>query len=538
MISRRLALIRLSGLLCLLLCTSCVRFFSDSPGHPAGKETGGDLAPGDATGGDHLRGQDSGPRGDVFPLLETGPALDQTASDLFLVPDGGCPSGTTACGGDCIDLASDPQNCGACAMVCATGQDCVKSSCTCVKGGSCAGCCEGNTCLHAGTTEQSREQCGAGGHACTKCTDGLSCTNDACVDGGCIFDLLPDTCLINATCYAKEEVSPEVACQICHPSVDHNSWDWLPACVFTIAGTGIPGAADGPLFSAEFFVPTGVAVSGLEKVYVTDRGNNVIRKITETGVTTYAGSGTAGFLDGPAAAALFSSPESLAIDSSGVIYVADTGNDRVRIISGGVVSTLASGLPSPSGVAVGGDGRVYVVDVASHQIFVIIPGSGATTSPTLLAGSGTPGANNGAALTASFNGPMDLAVDDSHAVYVADTGNSLIRVIADGQVTTLAGSSAGFFDGPALTAKLAFPEGIAVSPDGKMVIVADSANNRIRTIHQGVVETLAGSGAVGKDDGPVTTATFYDPTGVTLAENGGVVVADKGNNLIRAITAP
>jgi serine/threonine-protein kinase len=308
--------------------------------------------------------------------------------------------------------------------------------------------------------------------------------------------------------------------------------------------------------------PYGVAVDISGNVYVADTGNNRIRKITPIGnVTTLAGSGGRGYADGQGTAAIFHSPfGDLAVDGSGNVYVADTNNNRIRKITpSGDVTTLAgsgrnsfngdtaviegssyadgqgtaASFASPSGVAVDGGGNVYVADTGNHRIRKITPGGNVTT----LAGSGSIGHFDGQGSEASFYEPTGVAVDESRNVYVADKGNARIRKITpSGNVTTLAGSgSRGYGEGQGTAASFAYPYGVAVDGVGN-VYVADNGNQRIRKITpSGNVTTLAGSGSFGSTDGPGTSASFSNSTGVAVDGSGNVYVADMFNQRIRKI---
>ena len=318
--------------------------------------------------------------------------------------------------------------------------------------------------------------------------------------------------------------------------------------VTTLAGSGTAGFANGTGSSAQFNFPRGVAVDSSGTVYVADRINNRIRKITPAGVvTTLAGSGTAGFANGTGTAAQFYYPSGVAVDSSNTVYVADTENNRIRKITpGGVVTTLAgsgaSGFAngtgtaaqfySPIGVAVDSSGTVYVADYYNDRIRKITPAGVVTT----LAGS-TAGFANGTGTAAQFNTPVGVAVDSSNTVYVGDRGNQRIRKITPGGVvTTLAGSgTAGFADGAASSAQFNYPFSVAVDSSGT-VYVADGSNHRIRNITPaGFVTTLAGSGTAGFADGAGSSALFSHPHGLAVDSFGTVYVGDYDNSRIRKI---
>ena len=252
--------------------------------------------------------------------------------------------------------------------------------------------------------------------------------------------------------------------------------------------------------------------------------------------TTLAGS-TPGFADGTGAAAQFSIPAGVACDGSGNVYVADTNNNRIRVIvaATGVVSTLASGFNLPTGVACDGSGNVYVADTNSNRIRVIVAATGVVST---LAGTGAAGFINGRATTAQFNHPTGVACDGSGNVYVADQGNNCIRFIiaGGGDVYTTAGTgTAGFVDGLNQVAQFNNPSGVACDGSGN-VYVADPGNNRIRRIvvATGEVSTLAGS-TQGYAEGTGAAAQFNRPTGVASAASGNVYVTDTNNSRIRVV---
>jgi streptogramin lyase len=240
----------------------------------------------------------------------------------------------------------------------------------------------------------------------------------------------------------------------------------------------------------------------------------------------------------------------VAFAPNGNIYVADTLNQRIRVTNPttGQVTTLAgtgtegfadgpgntAQFNYPTGVAVAPNGTVYVADQGNHRIRAINPTTGQVTA---LAGS-TAGFADGPGNTAQFNFPTGVAVAPNGTVYVADQENQRIRAInpTTGQVTTLAGSSAGFADGPGNTAQFLYPQGVAVAPNGT-VYVGDTGNNRIRAINPTTsrVTTLAGSNR-GFADGTGTNAQFDFPYGVAVAPNGTIYVADWFNHRIRKIS--
>ncbi len=322
--------------------------------------------------------------------------------------------------------------------------------------------------------------------------------------------------------------------------------------VTTLAGTaGVAGSTDGTGAAARFSFPLGIGVDAAGNVYVADSNNDTIRKITPAGVvTTLAGTaGAAGSTDGTGAAARFNTPYGLAVDASGNVYVADKVNDTIRKITpAGVVTTPAGtagqvgstngGLfNAPVGVAVDASGNLYVADSRNDTIRKITAAGVVTT----LAGSaGSAGSTDGTGAAARFNTPLGVAVDASGNVYVADSANDTIRKItAAGVVTTLAGTAgqAGSADGTGAAARFKTPYGVAVDSSGN-VYVADTGNDTIRKITPaGVVTTLAGTaGAAGSTDGTGAAARFRNPLGVAVDSSGNVYVADSTNDTIRKIT--
>lgn len=265
--------------------------------------------------------------------------------------------------------------------------------------------------------------------------------------------------------------------------------------VSTLAGDGIDSLANGTGTAASFDYPSGVVADAAFNVYVADQGNNLIRKITPAGVvSTFAGRGAPGYADGTGTSAAFNSPVALAIDGNGNLYVADQNNNMIRkISSSGVVTTLAgdgsagntngtgstASFYSPNGLAVDASGNVYVADLVTNLIRKITPAGVVTT----FAGGGR-GAVNGTGTAASFNSPSGVAVDAKGNVYVADSNNNLIRMITPaGVVSTFAGTGASGADNGALNAAtFNFPTGVAIDGNG-FLYVADKGNNLIRKIN-------------------------------------------------------
>lgn len=318
--------------------------------------------------------------------------------------------------------------------------------------------------------------------------------------------------------------------------------------VTTFAGSGLMGSTDGKGGNATFANMMGLTADANDNIYVADSHNNVIRKISPDGVvTTFAGNGTVGAKDGKGLAASFFNPAAITADKNGNTYVADTHNGLIRKITpDGSVSTIAGrwqpGLKigtggvfdNPAGLTVDAAGNVYVADSFHDKICKISPDGKITT----IAGNGDPGSKDGKGTSASFYVPEGIAIDSTGNLYIADTYNNLIRKITPaGFVTTIAGKTKkGKANGKSIAASFSHPDGIAVDKAGN-IYVADTGNNLIRKIDQeGVVTTFAGSGIRGATDGNVKEASFYKPMGVTLDKQGNVYIADYQNNLIRRIS--
>lgn len=397
----------------------------------------------------------------------------------------------------------------------------------------------------------------------------------------------------------------------------------------TAAGSSTNGDG-GPAMNALLSQAEGIAVDRQGNIYIADAADNRIRRITPDGIIqTIAGTGIAGFAgDGGAASkALLNQPYGLAVDSSGNLYIADLGNARVRKISlDGTIKTVAGGgstvaggsisapavnvqLLEPRNVAVGTSGSLYISDFAAHTVYKV-PTNGVLST---LAGNGNAGftGDGGSAILAQLKAPAGLAVDASGTVYIADSGNSRIRKISNGIISTsysvtsptgvainsagtLYIASAGYFGtqstgiggltpcmdvaldslgnvyvtegqfvrevttagaalliagsgasryfggdgGRATDARFNAPSGIAVDNAGNWYI-ADSANNRIRQITSaGIVTTYAGTGDARStgDNGQATLAELNGPLSVAVDALQNVYVADTGNNALRKIT--
>jgi glucose/arabinose dehydrogenase len=300
-----------------------------------------------------------------------------------------------------------------------------------------------------------------------------------------------------------------------------------PETVVTVDELGFPtgGKLDGKVDEAFFNQPTGIAADEAGNIYVADAANHSIRKIsTDSKVTTLAGTGIFGAVDGRGKVAQFNHPTDVAVAADGTVYVADTLNHLIRKIDvNGAVTTLNS---------------------ASDRTIQIRPGEAS------FAGS----YKDGSLEEAMFNEPSGLALDSAGNLYVSDTGNQRIRYIdfSAGTVTTVAGANLAedgkslyeanglytpgdYADGEASQALFDFPKGIAVTSEGGLLI-ADSLNHSIRYLYDGQVTTVTGNILTGEADGIEGEASFYSPTDIAVTADGSLLVADAYNNKIRKIT--
>jgi sugar lactone lactonase YvrE len=321
------------------------------------------------------------------------------------------------------------------------------------------------------------------------------------------------------------------------------------------------GSSDGSGNNARFSQPSAIAVDAGGNLFVTDTANNTVRKITAAGVvSTLAGSaGNAGSADGSGQKARFNQPGGIAIDLAGNLYLADTQNHTIRkVTAAGVVSTLAGSagqagqadgiagnarFNQPWGLVRDPAGNLYVTDTGNDTVRMITP-EGVVT--TLAGTAGNPGSADGNGARAQFNFPRGITIDRAAILnpnlnlYIADTNNNTIRKLnLSGDVTTLAGTAgaAGSDDGGGRRARFNQPDGIAIDSAGN-IRVSDTDNQLIRNVSQtGVVSTLAGAaGTTGHADGNGSNANFNLPMGIAADTANNLYVADSGNNLIRKVT--
>jgi uncharacterized delta-60 repeat protein len=340
--------------------------------------------------------------------------------------------------------------------------------------------------------------------------------------------------------------------------------------ITSVAGTGIRGYSQAPsglASESNLSFPTGVAVYGND-VYVVDQANHRIRKISNGQISTVVGTGTAGFAGdgGFATSANLNFPSGIAFDSSGNMYIADSMNHRIRVVSaGGVITTFAgtgtagfggdggsatsAQFSAPYAVAVA-NGMLYVADRCNHRIRRINLGNWIIQT---VAGNGNSayGGDGIAATGSSLNHPTGIAVDASGALYIADMANHRVRKVGtDGFISTLAGNgTAGFSgdEGGAHAANLDSPSGVAVD-SANNVFIADSRNNRVRFVNAlGIIRTVAGNGVCSAsdsstdpvgDDGPASLAVLNLPWGVAMKDGDPhyLYIADQASQRVRRVS--
>ncbi|MGD0775519.1 MAG: hypothetical protein ABSC05_22110 [Candidatus Solibacter sp.] len=346
--------------------------------------------------------------------------------------------------------------------------------------------------------------------------------------------------------------------------------DGIIATVAGVGSTGVYSGDGGPAQSAALSLPTDVAVDRAGNLYLADFGNSKIRVVTSGVIATVAGLGnSAPLLEGQAAInARLEGPTGVTVDRAGVIYFVEAGigsgtglavgDYKVwKVSTDGLLATLAgNGIPSfsgeataataaqlnsPSGVAVGANGVLYIADTLNQRVRAVAPGGLLTTQ----AGNGTPGFNGDVILprNALLNHPLGVAADALGNWYVADTANSRVREAQPGgNLFTVAGNgNASYFGdaGPAIQGSVNQPESVAVDPLGN-VYIADTLDHAVRMVTPGgVITTLAGNGSPGYsgDGGPANVARLNQPRGVAVDAGGNVYVADTGNAQVRRIDA-
>lgn len=348
----------------------------------------------------------------------------------------------------------------------------------------------------------------------------------------------------------------------------------LPAAaqsIFTYAGDGSAAySGDGAAATAaKVNNPHGVATDPAGNVYIADYENHRIRKVTPAGIiTTIAGTGFGGYLasqnGGPATAAWIKWPVAIALDASGNVFFTEFGNNIIRKVNtAGIISTVAgvpgsvpAPAPAPSGdggpatsailgypwgIAIDASGNIIVADQLNNRIRKVNTSTGIITT---IAGDGFVGwtGDGGPATSARVNYPLGVAVDAPGNIYIADYANNRVRKInTSGTMSTIAGVGLPYGytgdGGPATIAQLYYPKAIAVDAGGN-VYIADWNNHAVRKINSlGIINTIAGTGTAGYsgDAGPAVSAQLNYPTGVAVRYDGDVFISDNDNNRVRRI---
>ncbi|MEI6206532.1 MAG: FG-GAP-like repeat-containing protein [Desulfuromonadales bacterium] len=348
-----------------------------------------------------------------------------------------------------------------------------------------------------------------------------------------------------------------------------------PGIISTLAGNGTyyavgntyyysPGDG-GPATSASLYTPWGVALDSSGNIYIADRDYHRVRKVAAgTGIiTTVAGNGSSYYSgDNVAAtsASLFN-PTGVAVDKFGKLYIADSGNHRIRKVDNGIITTVAgytdsgvslgfagdggpatsASLFTPIGVTVDKDGNLFIADSSNNRIRKVAAGSGIIST---VAG-GYPGfsGDGGPASLATLNYPTGVTLDSAGNLYIADMTNGRVRRIdaVSGVITTVAGGGTSYYSGDnvAATSVSLYPTGIAVDSSGN-IYIADQNSNRIRKVAaaSGIITTVAGNGLpyFTGDNVPATSTSIYGPSGVTIDSSGNLYIADTNNNRVRKVT--
>lgn len=313
--------------------------------------------------------------------------------------------------------------------------------------------------------------------------------------------------------------------------------------VSTFAGSGTPGTGDGSGAAVGFTNPVSVSLAPNGDLFVAEYDDNQIRQLTPAGDSSTI-----------IAAGILNQPFGLVAASNGILYV-DTDHDpqgqksatsgtiwRVDV-SAHTATPVKADIGRPRGIAIVSDGRMVLSDYRNHRLLLLDPQTGAVTP---LAGNGCPGYADGQGTAAQLNTPYGLAVRPDGSLVIADGGNNRLRTLTlDGTVGTLAGDGVnGMIDGDPAAARFNFPEDVAVDASGA-IYISDQANHRIRRLAGGRVRTLAGDGTEGFADGAGAGAEFSGQEGIAVTPDGLTVYVADGTNggdgpfhRVRAVAVP
>jgi hypothetical protein len=327
------------------------------------------------------------------------------------------------------------------------------------------------------------------------------------------------------------------------------------AIVRTVAGTGTEGLSgdSGPASSAKIASPTAIVTDAAGNLYFADRDNHSIRKIDTAGtITTVAGSGLEGYGGdgGPATSAMLDSPTGVAIDRAGNLFVADTNNHRIREVSNGVITTYAGtgaasfcgdgGPPAfaclflPKGIAFDSSGGLYIADSGNNRVRLITGGIISTIAGAAFQGDAGDG---GPSAAAALDVPTGVMVDSSGTLYIADASNERIRAVSGGVISAFAGTSTEGYSGdggPATAAQMAMPLSVREDVFGRFLI-ADTNNQVIRQVVSGTITSVAGTDLEGPALGNSPAAAVFDTPTDTVPVITGFYVTDTNNQRIRRV---
>jgi uncharacterized protein (TIGR03437 family) len=314
--------------------------------------------------------------------------------------------------------------------------------------------------------------------------------------------------------------------------------------ITTAAGTGTPGFGgdSGPATSAQLWNADSIALDAAGNLYIGDCWNMRARKVSGGIITTIAGNGSGlGGDGGPAIGAQLDEPAGIAVDSAGDVFVGDLIDSRIRKVSSGVIAAAAI-VGGPWGIAVDAAGDLFATE--SNAVVELAGGVGTTVAG---GGVGASLGDGGPATEARLYLPYGVALDSAGDLYIADTFNNRIRKVTNGIISTVAGCSLSgsceWGDGvPASSAYVNSPMGVTVDSSGRLYF-SDTNNNRVRMVSNGIVTTVAGSGYLsgylpgfGGDGGPATSAQLNFPWGLAADSLGNLYIADECNGLIRKVS--